>query len=242
MTPSVAIVGAGAIGAWLGRCVRPRRMAGVHDRAWRNAGGVALDGLAGCPGRHNSYQPAQGQVPPWSSGVQDFVILTVKAQMLCRRWRPRLARSLGPETVVISGTNGIPWWFLQDFGGPLANRALQSVDPTRSQEQTFPRSTQLGFRGACVGARRIAGQRAGGGRRPPHPRCAGRLAIRRDSIPWCKRLRKGGIDAQASQQHSARGVDQALGQHDREPLECVDALRNREDAGGRAMCANCAFA
>jgi 2-dehydropantoate 2-reductase len=25
--------------------------------------------------------------------------------------------------------NGVPWWFLQGFGGPVAGRALQSVDP-----------------------------------------------------------------------------------------------------------------
>jgi len=46
--------------------------------------------------------------------------------------------------VVISGTNGIPWWFFQDFGGALANQTLQSVDPDQSQERTFPRERVLG--------------------------------------------------------------------------------------------------
>jgi 2-dehydropantoate 2-reductase len=51
---------------------------------------------------------------------------------------------IGPATVVISGTNGIPWWFFHEFGGALANHSLQSVDPDQSQERTFPRKRILG--------------------------------------------------------------------------------------------------
>jgi 2-dehydropantoate 2-reductase len=75
--------------------------------------------------------------------VHDYVFLSVKAQRL-PELAPQLSPLIGPSTVVISGTNGIPWWFFHDFGGPLANRCLESVDPDQSQEQAFPRERILG--------------------------------------------------------------------------------------------------
>jgi len=76
-------------------------------------------------------------------GVHDFVALTVKAQRL-PELAPQLGPLIGPSTVLISGTNGIPWWFFQDFGGPLANQSLLSVDPTGAQQRTFPKDRTLG--------------------------------------------------------------------------------------------------
>jgi 2-dehydropantoate 2-reductase len=57
---------------------------------------------------------------------------------------PQLKPLIGPSTVVVSGTNGIPWWFFQNFGGSVANRTLQSVDPGGSQAQVFPQDRTLG--------------------------------------------------------------------------------------------------
>jgi 2-dehydropantoate 2-reductase len=74
---------------------------------------------------------------PSDLGVQDYVFLTVKAHSL-----PALASQLSPlfdaDTVVISGTNGIPWWFFRHFAGPLENQTLDSVDPGGAQAAAFP--------------------------------------------------------------------------------------------------------
>ena len=74
-------------------------------------GGMAL-GAAGKP---------KMQVLPSPYGLKYSQTVRVKAQNL-----PQLAPSLSPliaeSTVVISGTNGIPWWFFHDFGGALANQ------------------------------------------------------------------------------------------------------------------------
>jgi 2-dehydropantoate 2-reductase len=75
-------------------------------------------------------------------GVHDFVALTVKAQQL-PELAPQLSPLIGASTRLISATNGIPWWFFQDFGGPMANQTLQSVDPGGSQQRTFPRGRSL---------------------------------------------------------------------------------------------------
>jgi 2-dehydropantoate 2-reductase len=142
MTPSIAIVGAGAIGGWL---------ADALDRAgWRVsmvARGATLAALRAAGLRVRDAGDTRVSWPRVGSaadlGAHDYVILTVKAQVL-----PELAATLtpliGPTTVIISGTNGIPWWFFHDFGGPLTNQSLTAVDPTRSQEQAFPRERTLG--------------------------------------------------------------------------------------------------
>jgi 2-dehydropantoate 2-reductase len=139
---TAAIVGAGAIGAWL---------ADALDRAeWRIslvARGETLAALrkAGLrverAGEVRQSHPSAGS--PEELGLQDYVFLTVKAQSL-PDLAPQLTPLLGPSSVVISGTNGIPWWFFQDFGGPLKDQALVSVDPDGSQARAFPRERVLG--------------------------------------------------------------------------------------------------
>jgi 2-dehydropantoate 2-reductase len=142
MTSCVAIVGAGAIGAWLGDAFDRAGWQvsliarGATLAALRSAGLQVVQG-----GTSRTSRPRAGSAA--EMGVQDFVVLTVKAQFL-PALAPTLSPLFGPGTVVISGTNGIPWWFLQDFGGALANQSLQSVDPGGRQERAFPRDRTLG--------------------------------------------------------------------------------------------------
>jgi 2-dehydropantoate 2-reductase len=142
MVSSVAIVGAGAIGALIGD---------AFDRAgWKVsmlARGATLETLR-TSGLHvargnetRASRPRAGSAA--ELGVHDYVFLSVKAQRL-PELAPQLGPLIGPSTVAISGTNGIPWWFFHDFGGALANRCLKSVDPDQSQERAFPRERILG--------------------------------------------------------------------------------------------------
>jgi 2-dehydropantoate 2-reductase len=142
MISSVAVVGAGAIGAWIGDAL---------DRAgWTVsmlARGSTLEVLRADGmkveqgGETRRSRPRAGSAV--ELGVHDYVFLTVKAQTL-PDLAPSLSPLIGPSTVIVSGTNGIPWWFFHDFGGALANLSLDSVDPTGSQERTFPRQRTLG--------------------------------------------------------------------------------------------------
>lgn len=65
-------------------------------------------------------------------GVQDLVIVAVKAQSLAALV-PALAPLIGRHTVVLPAMNGVPWWFLQTPAMaarfPGAGGHLQSVDP-----------------------------------------------------------------------------------------------------------------
>jgi 2-dehydropantoate 2-reductase len=142
MNCSVAIVGAGAIGSWLGD---------AFDRAgWRAsmvARGATLEALRSSGLRVARGNEIRSSYPragsPDEIGLHDFVVLTVKAQLL-PELAPRLSPLIGPATVVISATNGIPWWFFQDFGGHLENATLDSVDRGGSQQRIFPKDRTLG--------------------------------------------------------------------------------------------------
>ncbi|MFZ4288145.1 ketopantoate reductase family protein [Variovorax sp. HJSM1_2] len=65
---------------------------------------------------------------PVTLGVQDIVIVTVKAPAL-----PKVAESiaplLGPGTSVLFVMNGIPWWYFHAHGGGLDGKRLSTIDP-----------------------------------------------------------------------------------------------------------------
>ena len=42
---------------------------------------------------------------------------------------PTLAPLFGPDTVVVSTQNGIPWWYFQSLGGEFDGLRLERVDP-----------------------------------------------------------------------------------------------------------------
>jgi 2-dehydropantoate 2-reductase len=76
-------------------------------------------------------------------GPQDVVIVAVKAQSM-----PSVAASigplLGPSTAVLSTLNGVPWWFLDGFGGPAADAHLDSVDPGGKIAAALPAARVIG--------------------------------------------------------------------------------------------------
>jgi ketopantoate reductase len=63
------------------------------------------------------------------AGKQDLVILAVKAHFLEQVVRD-IDHVLGPDTVVMTVQNGIPWWYFQKLGGKYDNNKLDSLDPT----------------------------------------------------------------------------------------------------------------
>lgn len=139
----VAIVGAGAIGGWMGvHLARSGAQLSVLAR------GDTLTAL-----QHNGLQLHQAgtlhTVPVHASndaaalGVQDLVVVSVKAPALASV-AAQVGPLIGPETVVLTAMNGVPWWFLQGFGGPVACRALNSVDPDGSIARALPARHILG--------------------------------------------------------------------------------------------------
>jgi 2-dehydropantoate 2-reductase len=76
-------------------------------------------------------------------GVQDAVIVAVKAQSM-ESVTASIRPLLGPETAVLSTLNGVPWWFLDGFGGPAANQHLECVDPGGTIAAALPAPRVIG--------------------------------------------------------------------------------------------------
>jgi 2-dehydropantoate 2-reductase len=66
---------------------------------------------------------------PSEAGKQDIVVLAVKAHFLDQVVRD-IDSMLGPDTVVLTVQNGLPWWYFQKLGGQYDNHKLESLDPT----------------------------------------------------------------------------------------------------------------
>lgn len=80
---------------------------------------------------------------PSELGVQDYVVVTLKAHSV-----PAVAKRLdpliGPNTTIVSGVNGVPWWYFYNIDGPLEGTRLASVDPDNVQWDAFGPERMLG--------------------------------------------------------------------------------------------------
>jgi 2-dehydropantoate 2-reductase len=61
------------------------------------------------------------------AGVQDVVLITLKAHQLAEVV-DTLPALFGPQTLVVTMINGVPWWYFHKLGGAFDGRALTSLD------------------------------------------------------------------------------------------------------------------
>ncbi|MDP3796921.1 MAG: 2-dehydropantoate 2-reductase [Polaromonas sp.] len=133
----VCIYGAGAIGGWIGSgLARAGCSVSVVARG-ATLDALQLHGLRLNQGGRVSSQAVASSALPADLGVQDLVVLAVKAPSLPEVVR-QMAPLIGPHTTVLTAMNGVPWWFLQGFGGTLAGTRLSSVDPDGALAEGLP--------------------------------------------------------------------------------------------------------
>ena len=125
-----AIVGAGAIGGYLGAklalageevtfIARNKNLAAINAQGFK---------LLLPEGEALHARNVRAVQDPADAGPQDVVLLTTKAHQL-RDLLPGLRGLFGPETMVVTMINGVPWWYVQRLGGAFDGRTLASVDP-----------------------------------------------------------------------------------------------------------------
>ncbi len=133
----ICIYGAGAIGGWIGsRLAQSGCSVSVVARG-STLDALQLHGLRLHQGRHVTSQAVASSATPAELGLQDLVVLAVKAPSLPEVLR-QIGPLLGPDTMVLSAMNGVPWWFLQGFGGRLSGTRLTSVDPNGELAEALP--------------------------------------------------------------------------------------------------------
>ena len=136
----IVIAGAGAIGGYIGAKLARQGAdvtlfaRGAHLEAMQERG-LRVEGPPS-PGSGEAGSEESFVVRPQvtgsleSIGEADVVFLGVKAHSL-PGLAPQLRLLFGPDTVVVSTQNGIPWWYFQHHGGELEGLSLERVDPGR---------------------------------------------------------------------------------------------------------------
>jgi len=126
----ICIVGAGAIGGYLGA-----RLALAGEQVTLIARGAHLEAikrqgltLQTADGSSEIATPALATDDMSAAGPQDVVIAAVKAHSL-PALAPAMRALYGPDTIVVTAQNGIPWWYFRKHGGPYEGRRIEAVDP-----------------------------------------------------------------------------------------------------------------
>ena len=127
----VCIVGAGAIGGYIGA-----KLAKAGADVVLFARGPHLKAMQE---RGLRVESADGdfEVRPKATGEledlrgADVIVLGVKAHSLTTL-APQLRPLFAPGTIVVSTQNGIPWWYFQRLGGPYDGRPVKAADPDGS--------------------------------------------------------------------------------------------------------------
>ena len=139
------IVGAGAIGGLIGA-----RLALVGEDVTLIARGPHLAAirekgltLVAADGTEQVARNVSATDKISEAGEHDVVVLALKAHHIAEV-ADQLPALFGPETVVVTVQNGIPWWYFQKVGGEFDGKRLDSLDPDGAIERN-------------IGAERIVG-------------------------------------------------------------------------------------
>jgi len=124
----ICIFGAGAIGGFLGA-----KLAATGADVSLVARGAHLaamqeNGLTLAEDGGTVTHTVRATADPAELGPQDYVIVTLKAHSV-PAVVPAMQPLIGPGTTVVSGVNGVPWWYFYRIGGPFEGTRLASVDP-----------------------------------------------------------------------------------------------------------------
>jgi 2-dehydropantoate 2-reductase len=139
----VAVVGAGAIGAFVGAALH-RAGAEVHLIArGDHLSALRRDGVRVISPRGDFEARPAATDDPTEVGPVDYVFLGLKANSYASSG-PLVHPLLHDKTAVIAAQNGIPWWYFHGLPGKHTGHRLESVDPGGSVSATLPPERAIG--------------------------------------------------------------------------------------------------
>jgi 2-dehydropantoate 2-reductase len=124
----ICIFGAGAIGGFMGAELA---LAGADVTLIARGPHLAAmqkDGLKLLRGGEEKIAKVRAYETAAEAGPQDFVVITLKAHSV-PGVVPALQPLLGPDTAIVWGVNGVPWWYFYGLDSPHKDARLASVDP-----------------------------------------------------------------------------------------------------------------
>ncbi len=139
----VAVLGAGAIGAYVGAALS-RAGVDVHLIA-RGPQLAALRerGVQVLSERGDFAAHPHATDDPREIGEVDYVFLGLKAHSYAKAGA-LMPPLLGPATAIVAAQNGIPWWYFHKLAGPYEGRRIETVDPGGATSAVMPRERAIG--------------------------------------------------------------------------------------------------
>tara|TARA_B110000116_G_scaffold89581_1_gene77863 strand:+ start:2687 stop:3661 length:975 start_codon:yes stop_codon:yes gene_type:complete len=140
----ICIFGAGAIGGYMGAKLA---QAGANVSLVARGPHLAAINDKGLTLVEADHDPVTVKINasenPADLGVQDYVIVTLKAHSV-PAVVPKMQPLIGENTTIVSGVNGVPWWYFHKIGTNLEGTRLDSVDPGHTQWDGFGPDRVLG--------------------------------------------------------------------------------------------------
>ena len=139
----IRIFGAGAIGGYMGAKLAEAGAEvslvarGPHLAAMREKGLTLIEE------DRTTTVPVTASGDPAALGPQNYVIVTLKEHSV-PPVVPKMQPLIGDHTTIVSGVNGVPWWYFHKIGGPLEGTRLASVYPDDAQWTGFGPERVLG--------------------------------------------------------------------------------------------------
>jgi len=126
----IAIIGAGAVGGYVGVKLA---LAGEEVTFIARGANLAASRANGMklvlPDSSEQIATGVRALQDYeAAGPQDMVILAMKAHQV-EAVADEVPKLFGPETVVVTMQNGIPYWYFHKHGGELEGSCVKSVDP-----------------------------------------------------------------------------------------------------------------
>ncbi len=140
----ICVFGAGAIGGYMGVKLAQAGAdvslvaRGPHLAAMQSGGLKLIE-----EGVEETVVSVTASDNPADLGEQDYIIVTLKAHSV-PPIVDKMTPLIGPNTTIVSGVNGVPWWYFHKIGGAHEGTRLESVDPGNAQWDGFGPDRVLG--------------------------------------------------------------------------------------------------
>jgi 2-dehydropantoate 2-reductase len=129
----IAIVGAGAIGGYVGGWLSAAGEEVTFIARGANLEAIRRGGMrvVGEDGKEVVAKDATACQKTSEAGPQDVVVLAVKAHQVSAI-AGDLHHLVGSDTAIVTMQNGIPWWYFHKHGGQYEGTTVRSADPDGS--------------------------------------------------------------------------------------------------------------
>jgi len=141
----IAVIGAGAIGGLVGA-----KLALAGEDVTFMVRGANLDAirnngikLISAEGDEQVARNVKATNDYAEAGPQDIIVLAMKAHQV-EAVANDVPKLFGPDTVMVTMQNGIPYWYFHKHGGVLAGSTVRSVDPNGIVSEKIPARRVIG--------------------------------------------------------------------------------------------------